>query len=129
MQRATVIATLIAGLLLGTAVTQAAAGPVRVQFGGGAFGLPWSAGKSSIEAKYPGGKWDTDDQGRDRYCATSRQTLLKLAPQYQTRELCFLIGSDGTLTGYGGGVWRKEWLLEHERAMAGTALFGGHTQS
>ena len=27
----------------------------------------------------------------------SRQTLLKLAPQYQTRELCFLIGSDGTL--------------------------------
>jgi AraC family transcriptional regulator of adaptative response/methylated-DNA-[protein]-cysteine methyltransferase len=30
-----------------------------------------------------------------------------------------VIGSDGTLTGYGGGVWRKEWLLEHERAMAG----------
>ncbi len=26
-----------------------------------------------------------------------------------------VIGSDGSLTGYGGGVWRKRWLLEHER--------------
>ena len=25
-----------------------------------------------------------------------------------------IIGSDGTLTGYGGGLWRKEWLLKHE---------------
>lgn len=27
-----------------------------------------------------------------------------------------LIGSDGHLTGYAGGLWRKRWLLEHERA-------------
>ncbi len=26
-----------------------------------------------------------------------------------------LIGSNGSLTGYGGGLWRKEWLLKHER--------------
>lgn len=26
-----------------------------------------------------------------------------------------VIGSDGHLTGYGGGVWRKKWLLEHEQ--------------
>ncbi|HYM20804.1 MAG TPA: methylated-DNA--[protein]-cysteine S-methyltransferase [Candidatus Kapabacteria bacterium] len=26
-----------------------------------------------------------------------------------------VIGSDGKLTGYGGGLWRKEWLLRHER--------------
>jgi methylated-DNA-[protein]-cysteine S-methyltransferase len=26
-----------------------------------------------------------------------------------------VIGSDGGLTGYGGGLWRKEWLLDHER--------------
>ncbi len=26
-----------------------------------------------------------------------------------------VIGSDGKLTGYGGGLWRKEWLLQHER--------------
>ncbi|MCR9287564.1 MAG: trifunctional transcriptional activator/DNA repair protein Ada/methylated-DNA--[protein]-cysteine S-methyltransferase [Bacteroidetes bacterium] len=26
-----------------------------------------------------------------------------------------VIGADGNLTGYGGGLWRKKWLLEHER--------------
>lgn len=39
-----------------------------------------------------------------------------------------VIGSDGTLTGYAGGLWRKRWLLEHERAMtdqASEGLFGG----
>jgi len=25
-----------------------------------------------------------------------------------------VIGSDGKLVGYGGGLWRKEWLLNHE---------------
>ncbi len=26
-----------------------------------------------------------------------------------------VIGADGKLTGYGGGLWRKQWLLDHER--------------
>ena len=26
-----------------------------------------------------------------------------------------IIGTDGSLTGYGGGLWRKAWLLGHER--------------
>jgi len=26
-----------------------------------------------------------------------------------------VIASDGTLCGYGGGLWRKKWLLNHER--------------
>lgn len=26
-----------------------------------------------------------------------------------------VIGSTGNLTGYGGGLWRKEWLLNHEK--------------
>lgn len=26
-----------------------------------------------------------------------------------------IIGSNGKLTGYAGGLWRKEWLLNHER--------------
>jgi AraC family transcriptional regulator of adaptative response/methylated-DNA-[protein]-cysteine methyltransferase len=30
-----------------------------------------------------------------------------------------VVGADGTLTGYGGGLWRKAWLLEHERTHAG----------
>lgn len=30
-----------------------------------------------------------------------------------------VIGSDGSLTGYAGGLWRKKWLLEHERKYSG----------
>jgi methylated-DNA-[protein]-cysteine S-methyltransferase len=30
-----------------------------------------------------------------------------------------VIGKDGALTGYAGGLWRKKWLLEHERKTAG----------
>ena len=26
-----------------------------------------------------------------------------------------VIGSNGNLTGYAGGLWRKEWLLKHEK--------------
>ena len=33
-----------------------------------------------------------------------------------------VIGSDGSLTGYGGGLQRKKWLLEHEGAAFGRAL-------
>jgi AraC family transcriptional regulator of adaptative response/methylated-DNA-[protein]-cysteine methyltransferase len=29
-----------------------------------------------------------------------------------------VIGSDGSLTGYGGKLWRKKWLLEHERRVS-----------
>jgi AraC family transcriptional regulator, regulatory protein of adaptative response / methylated-DNA-[protein]-cysteine methyltransferase len=30
-----------------------------------------------------------------------------------------VIRADGTLCGYGGGLWRKKWLLDHERRFAG----------
>ena len=30
-----------------------------------------------------------------------------------------VIGADGSLTGYGGGIERKRWLLAHERGEAG----------
>ncbi|WP_215145476.1 methylated-DNA--[protein]-cysteine S-methyltransferase [Exiguobacterium qingdaonense] len=29
-----------------------------------------------------------------------------------------VIGSNGKLTGYAGGLWRKEWLLRHEQRIA-----------
>jgi AraC family transcriptional regulator of adaptative response/methylated-DNA-[protein]-cysteine methyltransferase len=29
-----------------------------------------------------------------------------------------VIRADGTLCGYGGGLWRKKWLLDHERRAA-----------
>ena len=28
-----------------------------------------------------------------------------------------VIGADGSMTGYGGGIKRKEWLLRHEGAL------------
>jgi methylated-DNA-[protein]-cysteine S-methyltransferase len=46
-----------------------------------------------------------------------------------------VIGSDGSLTGYGGGLERKRWLLEHERkhvvggGMGCSALSAGRAAS
>lgn len=34
-----------------------------------------------------------------------------------------VVGSDGSLTGYAGGLWRKKWLLEHENPSGQTSLF------
>ncbi|AXG69102.1 methylated-DNA--protein-cysteine methyltransferase, constitutive [Kordia sp. SMS9] len=34
-----------------------------------------------------------------------------------------VIGSDGSLTGYAGGLWRKKWLLEHESPVKQQSLF------
>lgn len=34
-----------------------------------------------------------------------------------------VIGSDGSLTGYSGGIWRKRWLLEHENPPDQQSLF------
>lgn len=33
-----------------------------------------------------------------------------------------VIGADGSLTGYAGGLWRKQWLLDHERRHTGQTL-------
>ena len=34
-----------------------------------------------------------------------------------------VIGTDGSLTGYAGGLWRKKWLLEHENSSNQQSLF------
>ncbi len=34
-----------------------------------------------------------------------------------------VIGSDGSLTGYAGGLWRKEWLLNNEKKHKQLSLF------
>ena len=82
-------------LLLSAAMAHA--GTISDQFRGGAFGLSWSASANAVQARYPNGTWSTDEQGQKRYCAASRQPLLKLPAQHQTREICFLMGADGTL--------------------------------
>jgi methylated-DNA-[protein]-cysteine S-methyltransferase len=34
-----------------------------------------------------------------------------------------IIGTDGSLTGYAGGIWRKKWLLSHENPSHQQSLF------
>lgn len=41
--------------------------------------------------------------------ANGRNSLNILIPCHR------VVGADGSLTGYGGGLWRKQWLLDHER--------------
>jgi hypothetical protein len=97
MSRSTFLPS-VAGICLLVMSGAAMDGAVADQFRSGAFGLPWSADKAAIQGKYPGGKWDKDELvGTDRYCAPSRQVLLKLPMQHQTKELCFLMGQDKTM--------------------------------
>lgn len=37
-----------------------------------------------------------------------------------------VIGKDGSLTGYSGGLWRKKWLLDHERKHSGRVINAGY---
>ena len=46
--------------------------------------------------------------------ANGRNSLWVVVPCHR------VIGSDGSLTGYAGGLWRKKWLLEHEARVMGT---------
>jgi O-6-methylguanine DNA methyltransferase len=39
-----------------------------------------------------------------------------------------VIGANGSLTGYGGGLERKRWLLDHERHVVGDGLFDAIAQ-
>lgn len=43
--------------------------------------------------------------------ANKRNPLPILTPCHR------VIAYSGELSGYGGGVWRKEWLLTHERVL------------
>ena len=45
--------------------------------------------------------------------ANGRNHLLIVVPCHR------VIGSDGSLTGFGCGIWRKKWLLEHEARVSG----------
>ena len=45
--------------------------------------------------------------------ANGRNPLAVIVPCHR------VIGRDGTLTGFGGGLDRKRWLLDHERAVLG----------
>ena len=48
--------------------------------------------------------------------ANGRNTIAIVVPCHR------VIGSDRSLTGYAGGLWRKQWLLNHEMRAAGILL-------
>lgn len=45
--------------------------------------------------------------------ANGKNHLLIVVPCHR------VIGADGSLTGFGAGIWRKKWLLEHEARVMG----------
>ncbi len=49
--------------------------------------------------------------------ANARNPLWIIVPCHR------VIGNDGSLTGYAGGLWRKKWLLEHESPYKQQSLF------
>jgi methylated-DNA-[protein]-cysteine S-methyltransferase len=54
---------------------------------------------------------DAPDAVRAVGAANGRNPLSIIVPCHR------VIGSDGTLTGFGGGIERKRWLLQHEGAL------------
>jgi methylated-DNA-[protein]-cysteine S-methyltransferase len=65
------------------------------------FGATWSYGKVASQIGRP-------KSSRAVGGANHRNPVSIIVPCHR------VIGSDGKLTGYGGGLWRKEWLIAHE---------------
>lgn len=49
--------------------------------------------------------------------ANARNNIAIIVPCHR------VIGSNGNITGYAGGLWRKRWLLEHEGRSTQQSLF------
>jgi len=71
-------------------------------------GIPWgetvSYGELAARVGRPGA-------ARAVGAANARNPVCLIVPCHR------VIASDGLLTGYVGGIWRKKWLLEHEGAL------------
>lgn len=102
---------------------QSSAFPVRI----GGHGTPfertvWDA----LRAIAPGTTRSYSDIARhiERPSATRAVARANGANQIAILIPCHrVIGADGNLTGYGGGLWRKQWLLRHEARFASPASF------
>ncbi len=68
-------------------------------------GIPWGATISYLKiAEQLGSKLTIRAVGG----ANGKNPIAIIIPCHR------VIGADGKLTGYAGGLWRKQWLLEHE---------------
>jgi methylated-DNA-[protein]-cysteine S-methyltransferase len=66
------------------------------------YGVTWSYGELARRI-------DNPNASRAVGLANGRNPISILVPCHR------VIGADGSLTGYGGGLERKRWLLAHER--------------
>jgi methylated-DNA-[protein]-cysteine S-methyltransferase len=69
------------------------------------YGATWSYGQLAMRIGNP-------SASRAVGLANGRNPISILVPCHR------VIGADGSLTGYGGGLERKSWLLAHEGALA-----------
>ncbi len=67
---------------------------------------------TAVSYKYIAQKIDNEKAVRAVGNANNKNPVPIIIPCHR------VIGSDGSLTGYGGGLWRKKWLLEHEAKTA-----------
>lgn len=72
------------------------------------FGQTWSYGQLARRIGNPGAS-------RAVGLANNRNPVSLIVPCHR------VIGADGSLTGYGGGLERKSWLLDHEGALKSPA--------
>jgi methylated-DNA-[protein]-cysteine S-methyltransferase len=75
------------------------------------FGETRTYGALAAELGHPGG-------GRAVGLANGRNPLPIIVPCHR------LVGAGGSLTGYGGGLDRKRWLLDHETRVASAEHLG-----
>ena len=71
------------------------------------YGTTWSYGQLAARIGNAGA-------ARAVGLANNRNPIAIIIPCHR------VIGADGSLVGYGGGLPMKEWLLEHEGALAGS---------
>lgn len=71
------------------------------------YGVTWSYGQLAKRINNP-------NASRAVGLANGRNPISILVPCHR------VIGADGSLTGYGGGVERKRWLLAHEGLLPGS---------
>lgn len=92
----------------------AALDAIEVEFFGTAFQhIVWSALRSIPPGDTLGYRAFAERLGRPRAAravghANGSNPLSVVVPCHR------LVGADGSLTNYGGGLWRKRWLLDHE---------------
>jgi methylated-DNA-[protein]-cysteine S-methyltransferase len=70
------------------------------------YGVTWSYGQLAHHLGKP-------TAARAVGLANGRNPLSIVVPCHR------VVGAKGTLTGYGGGLGRKQWLLDHERQVQG----------